>query len=94
MSKEFSIDPKLADDPNYLAYIQAEVAGQFKDLQPGTLIAFMNGIMIATASSWEELVQQENMKNRTGAVFVEQVNMEKPIGTVGRGPRLANNKRK
>jgi hypothetical protein len=79
MAIEHIIDPDLANDADYLAYVEARDSGKFDGLEPGTFVAFVKGVLFTTAASFDELFQQEKMKDLTDDAFIHEVNVPEQI---------------
>ncbi len=74
-------------DPDYLAFETAQKEGKFAELEPGTYVAFYNGIWIATAESFERITAVEAMQGLVGDAYIDQVDRITPKRSINRGPR-------
>ena len=67
---------KIDQDPHSLsrqAFQSAKAKGHFKDLQPGTLVAYSAGKLVATARNWDQLMLERHRQGLVDELFVEQV---------------------
>jgi hypothetical protein len=70
---------KLADDPNYVAFNEAQNQGVFKDLPPETHVAFINGNFVGYSSDKEELFKRIFEEGLEGEIFYKKVNTPERI---------------
>ncbi len=71
--------PPPDQDPNYLAY-QAAAAGEaFKDLTPGTFVAFVAGNFAASGATEAAAIMDAFVKTGSLAIFIAQPGVEKPV---------------
>lgn len=73
-SLDSGIDESMID-PNFQAYSRAAIQGEFDSLSPGTFIAYVDGKLIGSAATLEELNQLNEMRIRQAPAFVHQVHM-------------------
>lgn len=66
-------------DVDYLAFLKAEADGLFDDLEPGTLVAILNGVILGNAPDFETLHKLDFMQNITGEVLVQPVKTERAV---------------
>ena len=76
MTNSKEISKELLKDPNFIAYQKAEAEGLFKDLEPGTYVAFVHGLLVGTATTFQELDDLRISGNR---LFFHQVNIPEEI---------------
>lgn len=55
------------------AFQTAKTNGHFRHLEPGTLVAYADGKLFATAQTWEQLMDERHRQNLTGELFVEKL---------------------
>lgn len=68
------VSRELAEDPNYIAYKKALEAGEFDGMEPTSYLAFLDGKLIATANTKDEIF--EKIKSEKGGVMMTQVKPE------------------
>jgi hypothetical protein len=79
MGEKITVSNDLLQDPNFIAFNQAEQDGVFKDLEPGTYVAFVHGALVGNAPTIEALLALEALKSQEETVLCHQVNLPKEV---------------
>ena len=77
-----TVDDELANDQNWQAYQQALTEDKFKDLQPGTYVAFYEGEQVGSGMDREALFQELFDKGIVG-FFYHQVGVPERVVHLG-----------
>jgi hypothetical protein len=72
------ISADLANDPNYIAYLDALAAGQFETYEPGTFVAYHEGQLVGTGTDRDSLFQELHQQGIQG-FFYHQVGVPERI---------------
>lgn len=73
------IDESLAQDPNFIACQKAVERGQFRDLKPGTYVAYAEGELVGTGMDREQVLQEMKESNFKKGVYIHQVNVPQRV---------------
>lgn len=65
------IDMDSEEDPNYIAFQQAQITGQFDNLKEGTFVAFHNGQLVGTDLDKQKLITDLAEHGLTG-IFIHE----------------------
>jgi len=81
------ISEKLAEDPNFIAYLQAQASGEFDKMEAGTFVAYHGGRLVGTGMDRDKLFQKLHEKGIEG-FFFHQVGVPEQVVHL-RSPHVA-----